>query len=228
MRRAHAIALSLLLIIVPARHGFAQQIGAGLRGGVSVTDFESDLGDFGTRVGIAFGLFADIGFGSWFAITPELQFVGKGSDNEISAQPAVVARTSLESTSVDVSLNYLELLIPAALTIPLRGPVQPRFYVGPTLALELSCRVAYRAGDVVRQSGCAEQSPDGGTGFVMTTTFDFGVVFGGGVDITAGPGAVAADIRYTQGLTNINAEGEPSLKNRTVEFLIGYTVTLSE
>ena len=89
-------------------------------------------------------------------------------DNEITAQPAVVGRTSLESTNVDVSLSYLELLIPAALTIPLRGPVEPRLYVGPTVALELSCRVAYRAGDVVRQSGCAEQSTDGDTGFVKT------------------------------------------------------------
>jgi len=228
MRRAHAIALSLLLTIVPASQGFAQQIGAGLRGGLSATDFESELGDFGTRVGIAFGLFADIGFGSWFAITPELQFVGKGSDNEIGAQPAVVGRTSLGSTNVDVSLGYLNLLIPAALTVPLHGSVQPRFYVGPTLALELNCRVSYRAGDVVRQSGCAEESPDGGTGFINTTTFDFGVVFGGGVDISAGPGAVTADVRYTHGLTNINAEGEPSLKNRALEFLVGFTLSLSE
>ena len=227
-KRAHAIALSLLLAMTPASQGFAQQIGAGLRGGVSVSDFESDLGDFGTRVGIAFGLFAPIAFGNWFEILPELQFVGKGSDNEITAQPAVVGQTSLESTNVDVSIGYLNLLVPAALTVPLHSSVQPRFYVGPTLALELSCRVAYSGGDVVRQSGCAEEAPDGGTGFVNTTTIDFGVVFGGGVDISAGPGAVTADVRYTHGLTNINAEDVPTLKNRALEFLVGFTITLSE
>ncbi len=226
MRRTHAIALSLLLIIVPVRHGFAQQIGAGLRGGLSVTDFESDLGDFGTRVGIAFGFFAEIGFGSWFAITPELQFVGKGSDNEIADPESL---PSLESTNVDVSIGYINLLVPAVLTIPLGGAVDPRLYAGPTLAIELTCRVSHRVRDVVGQGSCGVQWIEGEPPpFVETRTFDLGLVFGGGVDIAAGPGAVTADVRYTHGLTNINSEGEPSLKNRAVEFLIGYTVTLSE
>jgi len=234
MRRSWVIALSLLLAQGVAGQAHAQQLGAGLRTGVSLSDFQNDLVKFGTRVGFAFGGFAELRFAPWFALLPELQFVGKGSDNEIPSQTVFfsgdASQTTRELASADVTINYLELLVPIALTLPLHGPLEPRLYVGPTLALELSCRVTYRSGDLLRQSGCAEESTEIGMGFVETQSFDFGVVLGGGVDIAAGPGAVTADIRYTLGLTNINADagGELALYNRDLQFLVGYAVRLSE
>ncbi len=224
MKRAHAIALSLLATLAPTNDAFAQQFGLGLRGGVSVTDFESELGEFGNKVGISFGVFAPVAFGSWFAVLPELQFINKGSENEIADSGS---QTSLESTEVDVQIGYINLLVPAALTVPFTGIIKPRFYVGPTLAVKLTCNVAFRAGDVVSQASCG-RSIEGEPAFVETTTFDFGVVFGGGVDVTAGPGAFTGDVRYTQGLTNINSDREPSFKNRALEFLVGYTIALTE
>jgi len=224
MKRVHAIVLSTLLPLVPPGHALGQEIGLGLRGGVSVTDFKSELGEFGNKVGISFGVFAPVSFGAWFAILPELQFINKGSENEM---PDSGEQASLESTDVDVQIGYMSLLVPAALTIPLAEKVKPRLYVGPSLALELTCNVAFRVGDIVSQAGCGRTIGDE-TAFVRTTTFDFGLVFGGGVDVVAGPGAFTGDVRYTQGLTNINSEGEPNVKNRALEFLIGYTITLTE
>ena len=234
MRRSWVIASSLLLVQGVVGQAHAQQLGAGLRAGVSVSDLQNDLVEFDTRVGVAFGGFAELRFAPWFALLPELQFVGKGSNNEIPSQTVVFggdgSQTTQDSASADVTVNYLELLVPFALILPLHGPLVPRLYVGPTLALELSCRVTYRSGDVLRQSGCAEESTEIGTGFVRTQSFDFGVVLGGGVDIAAGPGAVTTEIRYTLGLTNTNADagGEYALYNRDLQFLVGYTVRLSE
>lgn len=204
--------LAALVLATPI-HGRAQDLSAGLRFGLGVSDLRNDSAAFDTRSGFAFGLFADYGFAEWISVQPELQFVIKGA----------------ETADTDVDINYLELLLPVQLRIPLWETVRPRLFAGLSVALELSCRTTYRPDGVVVQVGCAETLPEGGAAFVETRTFDFGAVVGGGLDISAGPGFVTADARYIAGFTNINSEGggAAALQNRVLQFLLGYAVRLA-
>jgi hypothetical protein len=207
--------LFLLLSVMWPAHGQAQEVSAGMRVGLSVAELESESVNYETRSGFSFGVFADYGFASWFSSQPELQFVMKGADTSNS----------------EVDINYLELLVPVELRVALSLAVRPRLFAGLSVALELSCRTSFRAGGVVSQLGCADELPeDGGIAFVETRTFDFGALVGAGVDITVGPGFVMADVRYTRGLTNINSQGGDAadLKNRVVQFLVGYAILLAD
>jgi hypothetical protein len=62
-------------------------------------------------------------------------------------------------------------------------------------------------------------------GFPATNTVDVGLLFGAGIDVRLGPGKVSGDVRYDLGLTDI-AEAGSTLKNRSIEFLLGYVYVL--
>jgi hypothetical protein len=66
-----------------------------------------------------------------------------------------------------------------------------------------------------------------------TKSTDFGLVFGGGLDIAAGPGAVTLECRYVLGLTEIDDGFQEALedpdpqkvdaKNHSIMILVGYS-----
>ena len=87
-------------------------------------------------------------------------------------------------------------------------------------AFRLSCTYDDFPDGSSNQVDCSE------AGFDVTSS-DFAVVFGGGVDIPAGPGLVLVEGRGTVGLSTIDASGETDVKNRSISFLIGYSIPLS-
>ncbi len=59
-----------------------------------------------------------------------------------------------------------------------------------------------------------------------TNSTDYGILFGGGIDIPAGPGAITFDVLYNLGLGDIAKEDptDPKVKvtNRNIQVLAGY------
>lgn len=221
MRRA-TISLGVLLVILTAvTPGLAQRNSVGLRLGLTQTRFGGDLAetlDLGGRGGFIAGAAAQFRFGPIFGFQPELLYVVKGGGTE---------EVDLD---IDVSVKYVALQIPLVVMIPVAGSLQPRIYAGPSVAWEQSCQLALEDPEVKLTFDCDQELdlPDFGTVVVFTETKspDVGLVFGGGLDVRAGPGAVTFDVRYELGFTDINnLPGQsPSLFNRAIEMLVGYSV----
>ena len=102
------------------------------------------------------------------------------------ARRGLAADANLFGTPLDFSLNfaYLELPVQAVLTLPVgesRGR-RPFFAVGPVIGIELACTVVLSVDGQSEDFTCAEDEDDAG---LETASVDFGVAFGGGLNIPA-------------------------------------------
>lgn len=145
--------------------------------------------------------------------------------------PAAAARAQRLWAGVHVGFtsSSLELQVPIVLRIPTGGPVVPRFYSGPAVAAQLACQSSASDGVATVTLDCDQVIPmEVGdiVNFTETKGIDFGWMFGGGIDLAAGPGALTFDVRYNLGLTDINDFPglDTTIKNRTLQLLTGYVL----
>lgn len=220
MGKAGITLILIPLFLSPATSAFAQRHSMGVRLGATIASFGGEVQeilDLDSRVGFVGGFAFRYNFGRLGGVQPEILYVVKGATDRI------------EGFDVQVRIKYLELQLPVVLMIPVSGSVRPRVYAGPSVARELSCRVPLDDGFARLTFACDEllDLGGGGTGVAFTETkgLDFGVVFGGGMDVGAGPGAVTLDVRYDVGITNLNdlPGVDDSLHNRALELLAGYS-----
>ncbi len=208
------VALILMFAAVPS---FAQNMSAGVKAGVDFSNFGGDVEGTDSKTGFSAGAFFGLDLHEYFRLQFEGQYVQKGM------------KESEDNIELKWKLDYIEFMIPATLTIPIQNSViTPRFYAGPAIALEMSCKLS---GEVDGQSetvNCDEVSEASGGQLpdIKTKSLDIGVFFGGGVDIGVGNGAVTFDVLYNLGLSNINdipgTEGSLDIKNKNIQILVGY------
>jgi hypothetical protein len=93
------------------------------------------------------------------------------------------------------------------------GPVSPMIYGGPYGAYRLTAKEVENIGGVSDSYDIKDQ----------TVSFDYGIVFGGGIDFNLAAIKLTAEARYNLGLANLAKDPEPgfSVKNRTLMFLVG-------
>ena len=94
-------------------------------------------------------------------------------------------------------------------------------YVGPQVAFETRCQVTGEDDGVSVSFDCDSPELDDA---LQTKATDFGLVFGGGLEILYSRLTVQLDARYNLGLTNLNdAEdaSEVSVKSRGWSFMLG-------
>ena len=209
MKKLSTVLLAVFLTAAFASPGLAQNMTAGVKGGIDFANVDEEDEDTDWKLGFSAGAFLGIDLHEYFRLQFEGQYVQKGTE------------WSEDGVDITFKLNYVELLVPATLTIPMENSsVTPRLYAGPSVAFELSCKVTGEI-DGESESFDCEEVPGGP---VETKSVDFGVFFGGGVDIAVGNGAITLDVLYNLGLSNINdAEGETEdVKNRNIQILIGY------
>jgi len=131
------------------------------------------------------------------------------------------AKATEDGSDFKFSVNYIEVLVPLTLMIPVEGSLAPRLYVGPSLAFEMNCKVKNDVDGQSREFDC--DSDEVGA---PTNSTDFGVLFGGGIDIAVGSGAVTLDVLYNLGLGDIAKEDptDPKIEvtNRNIQVLVGY------
>ncbi|UCC84659.1 MAG: PorT family protein [Gemmatimonadota bacterium] len=234
--------VALFTLALAAMPAHAQSLEIGGRLGPAITTVAGD-GDTDSKLGFSIGGFAGFRLGERVTIYGELSFIRKGFSSEgqyiLSAGGGVVRETTLQQT---VHLDYLELQVPLSLTFPTGGSLRPRLYAGPSLALELRCGAGWAVRNVFLDwgtgtvigseeievtGGCLDQQDIflEGPLFQETNTIDVGILFGGGLDIRIGSGALTVDVRYNLGLIDIG-ESPATLKNRAFQVLLGYSYFL--
>lgn len=212
MRRLGYFLLAPLLVAFMGSSTYAQtQLSAGVKAGVGIANLGGDAEQLfetslKSKLGFAGGAFLGVDLHENFRLQFEGQYVMKG------------AKAEEQGVDVKLKLDYIELLVPLTLMVPVEGNVSPRFYAGPALGLEVSCKLSGEEGGVSVDVDCADAGAD-------TKSIDIGVFFGGGVDLAVGTGAITLDALYNLGLTNINDTAgttDLSAKNQNIQIMAGY------
>ncbi len=213
------MAVAALAVGLSAGEGTAQDGGAafGMKGGVNFASFRGEGAVIdngrgavspGNRVGFVGGVFVTIPLRPTALIQPEVVYAQKG------------ARYASGGDEVVWEAHYVEF--PLLLKVRLgSGAARPALFIGPAAAFKLNARVVGRSAD-----GEEDENTEVGE---SVRSVDWGLVFGGGVDIAAGDGSLTLEGRYTLGLSPFAKDPEPGQtrsgvdpKNGVLSFQVGY------
>jgi outer membrane immunogenic protein len=197
--------LMVLTLVASVPAASAQEVTWGIKGGVNFatqhTDEEIEQDALKNRVGIVAGVFFSVPVGGLFSVQPEVLYSQKGSKFELEG----LAEGTIE-------VDYVE--IPILLRVGQWNASATTFhaFVGPSLGFKVRAKAKGESGG---ESETVDISDE-------IETFDFGLVFGGGVDF----GRFTVDGRYTWGLSNINVliDDEPDdakVTNRVFSIMAG-------
>ena len=134
MKKTCSALTAILLTAILASPGSAQNLTAGAKVGVGFADLGGDFDQLietstDLKTGFSLGGFLGVDLHEMFRLQGEVQYVQKG------------AKASEGGAEVKFNVNYIEVLVPLTLMIPVEGGVVPRLYVGPSLAFEMDCNV---------------------------------------------------------------------------------------
>lgn len=203
--------LAVLFLVVGTSLVFAGSFGAGVSAGGSLSFVGTEpSGEGSPRYGFTGGIYGDYAF---YAVEDVVDF---------SVQPGVYYtqkgfRTVLEdygNAEMDVNMDYVEMSVLLKSSFNLNLPVAPYILIGPSVGMVVveSTKVEPSAVSAVGDGYLANQKD-----------FDYGVVFGAGVDLDMG---VSIDARFNLGLMNIDetATGDNFTKNRSVTVMASYNI----
>jgi hypothetical protein len=139
-----------------------------------------------------------------FAVQPEILYSKKG--------PKWDGLLDGEDFTAKVNIDYLDLVALAKFYIPVsqNSVIQPNIYAGPYAGLKLKGKLKYELAGV-----------SGENELVHLKSTDIGLVFGGGLDFSAGRGKLLIDFRFGMSLSSISKEEDD--KNRVFSVLVGYS-----
>lgn len=204
----------LLCVSVSAQKPEVGITGYGVKLGLSFASINTDYDDLDefldSRTGFTAGAFLTYSLNRQFAIQPELLYVSKGAEKDLFL------------ITPEWSIDYLEVPILMKLDMAPNGPLHPNLFAGPAFALLLSSEIS-----------ASDYSADVAD---YLTSLDVGLVIGAGLEYKR----FTFDVRYTMGMVGtIDAadewnefteaepgdfyylEGDPSVKNNNLTFLIG-------
>jgi len=213
------LTIACLAALAPVGAG-AQEITAGGKGGINISNLSVDAPDasdlaFDNQTDFLVGGFVQFGLGEFFAVQPEVFYSQRG------------AKSKTQDPAVKLNLNYIEipLLLMARLTSR-EAPLYPFLYAGPQVSFETRCQVTGEQDGVSASFDCDAPELDGG---LETTKTDFGLAFGGGLEILYSRLTVQLDARYRLGLANLNGgddASEVSVKSKGWSFMLGVGVPI--
>ncbi len=213
-----SLALALAWSFAAAQLVVGQEVVVGLKGGINVADLSiEDDGtsvESDTRSGFVGGVFAQFGLGEVFAIRPEALFSRKGTKSQD------------EGLLFQADLDYIEFPVLLVARVPTGGMVRPYAAAGPVISLEANCDLVTEGFNGPIAQDCETFNPEDP---LLTKSADFGVAFGGGVEIGFERLLFLLDGRYTLGLTDINdtASAPESFKNRAWSFTAGAGIRIN-
>jgi hypothetical protein len=198
------VALGMFLVL-QAPAAAIEEIHAGVKGGVnianqSVDPSDSEYSDY--RSGMAIGGYIGIPLAPGWSIQPEALFSMKGDKEEASG------------VSGSAKLDYIEVPVLAKASFMPHASAHPSLFAGPSVAYNLSSKTAIE-GMGAPLDGEYDMKDE-------TSAFDFGLVFGGGLEIpmSSGVRTVGIDVRYTLGLTNtIDQDTGVEAKNHVLSIM---------
>ncbi len=177
---------------------------SGFKGGLSFANwYGSDVSGTDSKIGLAAGTFYNVQPSDKISIQTELLYVVKGFKAE---DLGIEVKTKLE---------YIEFPFLIKWMFPTDGNVKPNLFLGAAPAINISAKAEAVSGNVKAELDIKD----------FIKGFDFGLVFGGGLDIDAGSSIITIDARYTLGLTSIDNSGfDEDVKNRVFTVMIGYVL----
>jgi len=180
--------------------------GIGIKGGVSISGLISATGDFrhflgyemdwlamGNLRSFQIGVFRTFDISEHIKFQPEIDYSIRGGD----ASEAFI----FEKIKFKVIINYLEFPLLLKYEIPLKGRLRPNLFLGPYAALKLSAKKTNEIG------GRKEI-----TDLENVKSFDYGFIFGGGIEVNVGSGQLILELRSSYGLKNIMTMPEGFIK----------------
>jgi hypothetical protein len=182
-------ALIALALLLPAAAG-AMGIEKGVKAGVNLSDFRGEFADLvGTqnKLGFVGGAFVAFDFAPDLAIQVEGLFSMKGV--KLTSESTDEGGDPLGEFDSFVNLTYLEVPVLLRGTLLRTSPVQPMYYLGPTVGLNLAGKV--------RSDLSADRD------LTDLKAVDLGLALGAGVGFKLGGKKVLTEIRWTTGLTDI-------------------------
>jgi hypothetical protein len=184
-------ALFVIALLLPAAAS-AMGIEKGVKAGANLAGFRgefADAFDVKTKLGFVVGPFVAFAFAPDLAIQVEGLFSMKGA--KLPASTDSDGNPPGEESAAFVNPSYLEVPVLLRGTLLRHSPVQPMYYLGPTIGISL--------GGEVRSD--APGSPD--QDLTDLKAVDFGVALGAGAGFKVGGLKVLTEFRYTRGLTDI-------------------------
>ncbi len=168
--------------------------------GLTVATVSGDtFKDTKSRLAPSMAIGLNVGLTDMFTIQPELKYAMKGTkvDNDFTKETA--------------EIDYLEIPLLFKFNVPAVPVISPSVYAGPALAILTGANRVPDEGDKIDVKD-------------NTKGTDFGMALGGAAAVSAGPGKVVLDLRYTLGLTNVPDSDDADAKNRAFDAMIGYRI----
>lgn len=211
----HIYVFCILIFLCFPAAGADAQLYKGLIGGWNLSTFSYDEDFSGnptyeTKNGFSVGLFAGGHISKVFGLRAEILYTRKGAQYEISDTDEV----GLPPGQYSEDLDYLEIPLLANFTIPTGGKVQPAVFLGPAIDFEMSAKrnSTYSSGVVNRNQSARDLE--------NTTSPDFSLIVGGGIEIESGPHLVLVQVRYVMGLKDVYG----SASNRVLSVMAGFGI----
>ena len=193
----------------------------GAKAGVNFANMSLDFGnpdyniDPKMKLGFHFGGTVELAFTDMLSLESGIMFSTKGFklDESITEEGLTYSFTAKES------LFYMEIPILARATYDL-GSLSIHGLLGPSIGIGLIGKVETESSYGGQTNSENEKINWGSSDEDDFKRFDFGLLFGAGVDINK----IQIDLSYTLGLSNISAytDGGISAKNRVLSLSVGY------
>jgi hypothetical protein len=196
-RTAFVMAMLMLASCAVSAKGILYGFKTGLYT-ATTTEIPAGWSNTSFRTGFAGGVYLDYAASDWFSLRPEVLYEMKGFDG--------TAGRGFSALNFKGTFSYIEIPILATYTVQTSGRAMPYFFFGPSIGINLSANV-----DIERTDLRTHQTATGSMDYsdVMSRT-EFGLAFGAGCAVKAGPGAITLDGRFDLGLSKTFMDGEAS------------------
>jgi hypothetical protein len=179
---AAALARRPALEDIPAQSGIPYHFG--FKGGLSIANLRADpqeLQESGSLTGYVLGFWVGVPLAHRLMIQPEALFSMKGDAENADGYTA------------STRLGYFELPVLAKLGFLSDAPVRPSVFGGPSLAVNFTANSKLEGDGSEVEADVKDK----------VSSFDLGLVVGGGVDFPLGGKTMGVDLRYTRGLLDV-------------------------
>ncbi|NNE34910.1 MAG: outer membrane beta-barrel protein [Rhodothermales bacterium] len=207
-RTFRTICVPVLIMFVTVCTASAQSFG--LRGGVEQTQLVNDVesNSIGTETGYVLGAFINIGLPANFGLSVE----GLYSQKIVTQQNLELAEAGVLNPEASLELGYVQMPVTLSYSVPLRGPLTPRFYGGPVVGVVVNESInlmGKQAGDIANEAAVLTRN----------AFADREIGWTAGAGATLGfkgfPVFLIFDMRYIGGVATISDdfEGNPLSRN---------------
>jgi hypothetical protein len=202
------LAVALLAVFIPQPASAEVTFDLGIKGGVSIASitytYMGEADNSKTSLLPVFGGFLAINVNETFSLQPEIYYLTQGGSWEW--QDELGAEKEVEK----VGSIHIPLLV--KIHLMKEGKTIPIVFAGPALDLILSAKGKYYLdGELFDDYDFKE--------YIKST--NFGLVFGGGVEIKLEKLMVVLEARYNLGLTDLHPDAEEVYKTKALMIMAG-------